>query len=86
MDGISMKNIELIYNKIIEAKIFHISFENFLSKGLVSDIDIKKDVEFNSIEEFDNTTKTLDNSTIPQRRKDKGSNVMFDFTKLLLNW
>lgn len=74
MNGVSMSNIELVYNRLMEAKIFHISFEGFLSKGKVSDIDIKKDIVFSSTEEFDNMTKHLDNVTVPNKRKDMGAN------------
>jgi hypothetical protein len=74
MQGISMKNIELVYNKIMEAKVFHISFEDFLSKCIVSDIDVKKDSTFESTDEFDKVVKTLDNATVPDKRRNYGSN------------
>ena len=86
MNGVSMKNIELVYNRLMEANIFHISFYDFLSKGMVSDIDIKKDVEFSSTEEFDKMTKVLDNSTIAQRRKDKGSNRFAEKENKGIEW
>jgi hypothetical protein len=72
MDGISMANIEAVYHKLIEADIFHISFEGFLSKGMVSDIDIKKDYEIKTVEQFSQATKRLEQSTVSQKRKDKG--------------
>lgn len=86
MYGISMRNIESVYNKIIDAKIFHISFEDFLSKGMVSDIDIKKDTIFKSISEFDNMTKHLDNATVPNKRKDMGANRFAQQTNKGIEW
>lgn len=72
MDGISMNNIEAIYNKLMDAKVFHISFMDFLSKGRWSDADIKKDVEVESLKAFDLATKELDKATKPQAQKDRG--------------
>jgi hypothetical protein len=75
MRGISMDNIEQVYNKIMDAKVFHISFEDFLTVGKWSDVDIKRDNEIPSLELFSNGIHELDKATTPQRRKDKGSNV-----------
>lgn len=74
MNGISMRNIEAVYNKLMDAKIFHISFEDFLSKGMTSDIDVKKDVLFESTEEFDNMTKILENQTEANKKLNRGAN------------
>mgnify|MGYP000905993789 CR=1 FL=1 len=86
MQGISMENVEFIYNKLMEAKIFFVSFKDFLSKGFCSDIDIKKDVVFSSVDEFTNMIKILDKSTKPQTRKDKGSNPFNTATNKGIEW
>ena len=86
MYGISMRNIEAVYNKIIDAKIFHISFEGFLSKGMVSDIDIKKDTIFKSISEFDQMTKYLENATAPNKKKNMGANRYCQETNKGVEW
>jgi len=75
LDGISMKNIEIIYNQIQSHGVVHFhSLEEFLSKGLVSDIDIKKDIEVENEESFDVLTKELEKLTISSAKKNEGSN------------
>ena len=86
MNGISKDNIQNIYDKVMSAKIFHVSFEDFNRKGMVSDVDIKKDTLFESTEEFDNMTKHLDNSTVPNKRKDMGANRFAQQTNKGIEW
>ncbi len=43
LEGIKMQNIELIYNKIMSCNVFKMSFETFLSEGLVTDIEVVDD-------------------------------------------
>jgi hypothetical protein len=50
LEGIKMQNIEFIYKKIISCNVFNMSFDTFLSEGLVTDIDLKKDVELSKDE------------------------------------
>lgn len=73
-DGMSMRNIELVYNKIMGAKVFYIDFLDFLEYGLWSDVDIKKDLMVESDKEFAVITKELDNATTPSRKSNVGSN------------
>lgn len=86
MNGISMSNIESIYAQLMSANIFEISFSDFLSKGQVSDVDIKKDVLFESIEEFDNMTKQLENSTHPSKQSSRGANRFTKSTNKGIQW
>jgi len=60
LQGISMLNIHEVYNKLQSHKIvdFH-KLEDFLSKGFVSDIDYKKDIEVATHKDFDTITAQL---------------------------
>ena len=85
LNGISIKNIELIYNKIISCNIIDISFEDFLSLGNISDIDIKKDFEL-SPEDFKLVISDLQKKTIPNKRKNFGCNTFTGETNLGIEW
>lgn len=74
MQGISMSNIEQVYTKLMEAKVFSISFEDFIKYATWSDADIKRDNKIESIELYSEGTRQLENATIPQRSKNKGAN------------
>jgi DNA-binding GntR family transcriptional regulator len=86
MQGISIRNIERIHTKLMEAKIFSISFEDFLKYGTWSDVDIKRDDEIESAELFSKGIHELDKATVSQRRKDKGSNVFDKETNKGIEW
>jgi hypothetical protein len=71
LQGISIDNIERIYNRL-NGKVFNMSFEQFLL-GKPTDIDIKKDVYVESIEDFD--LFTLEMKQQSRHRKEKGLGV-----------
>lgn len=71
LQGISIDNIERIYNKI-NGKVFNMTFEQFLS-GKPTDIDIKKDVYVQGIEDFD--LFTLEMKRASKQTKEKGFGV-----------
>jgi len=73
LDGITMNNIELVYNKIMECNIVKLSFEDFLSLGNISDIDIKKDFELTA-SDFKLVISDLNKKSIPQKKKNFGVN------------
>lgn len=54
-EGINIQNIERIHSKLMEKKVFKVSFEDFLTSN-VNDIDIKKDFIATSTEFKDLTT------------------------------
>lgn len=85
MNGISMKNIELIYNKLMSCQVFYCSFEDFLSLGQVSDIDIKKDVELKP-NEFKEIIRQLEKVTKPQKSKKLGCEKFLKSNNLGIEW
>lgn len=85
LNGISMSNIEIIYNRIISAKIINISFQDFLSKGLVSDIDIKKDFELTTAD-FRLVIDELENKTKPHKKSKYGCNSFKGEINLGIEW
>jgi len=85
LNGITMSNIEIIYNRIISANVINISFQDFLSKGLVSDIDIKKDFELTTAD-FINVIQELENKTKPHKKSKYGCNPFKGETNLGIEW
>jgi hypothetical protein len=85
LEGISMINIENIFNKIMSCEVFSCSFELFLSEGLVSDIDIKKDV-LSSPKEFREILKLLDKGSKAHKRAKHGINVFTQKDNLGAEW
>jgi hypothetical protein len=85
LNGISMNNIELIYNRIMSAKIIELSFEDFLQFGLVSDIDVKKDFELD-IESFKTVINTLYQNTKPTKQSKYGVNKFTKEQNLGIEW
>lgn len=85
LEGISMLNIEVVFNKIMSCKVFNCSFEVFLSEGLVSDIDIKKDVS-SSATEFKDILKLLDKGSKAHKRAKHGINVFTQKDNLGAEW
>jgi hypothetical protein len=73
LSGISQRNIESIYNQLMDCKVFECSYPLFLD-GIVSDIDIKKDLEVDTTAEFDSFTKQLELATLPNRKSKQGCN------------
>lgn len=73
LEGINIKNIELIYNKIISCNVINISFEDFLSLGNISDIDIKKDFTLTK-EDFKLVISDLYKKSKPNKKKNFGVN------------
>jgi hypothetical protein len=47
--GITIENIKKIYHKLMDKKVFYISYKNFMN-GLVNDIDIKQDIRLSKDE------------------------------------
>lgn len=72
LDGISMLNIETLYKKIISCNVVSLTFEEFLL-GNCSDIDIKKDIECDTVEEFNNFTLQLFQSSRMIKKLGHGS-------------
>ena len=85
LNGITMSNIEIIYNRIISANVINISFQDFLSKGLVSDIDIKKDFELSTVD-FINVIQELENKTKPHKKSKYGCNKFTKENNLGIEW
>lgn len=85
MQGMTMRNIEHVYNKIKSCKVFDISFERFLSEGKVSDIDIKKDVEITK-NDFKDVIRHLDKNTKAQKRRHHGANPFLTDSNLGIEW
>jgi hypothetical protein len=68
--GITISNIEAIYKKLIDTKVFEISFEDFLTSK-VNDVDVKKDF-LCSNEHFKDLTTYLKKIAISSNRRNKG--------------
>ena len=66
LDGITIKNIETVYNRIIDCGIIKLTFEEFLC-GNCTDIDFKKDISVESKEEFDSFTLDLERKSIAKK-------------------
>ena len=85
LQGITLKNIEPLYNRIMKCNVFNISFEDFLSKGKVSDIDIKKDVELTK-DDFKTIIRNLDRNTKAHKRRHHGANPFLTDSNLGIEW
>lgn len=85
LEGITMQNIELIYKNIMSCKVFEMSFEQFLSEGILTDIDIKKDVEL-SREDFKKGIKELAKFSKPRSRKKFGVNTFTSRNNVGVEW
>ena len=85
LEGIKMQNIELIYNKIMSCNVFKMSFETFLSEGLVTDIDLKKDVELTK-DEFKKGIRELEKYSKPKKKKKQGVNTFANRNNLGIEW
>ena len=85
LNGISMHNIELIYKNLMNCKVFHCTFEQFLTWGKVSDIDIKKDVEI-SKDDFIKGIKELENASTPRTKVGEGVKSFNTRNNLGIQW
>lgn len=85
LNGMNMSNIHIVYNRIMECKVIDISFEDFLSLGLVSDIDIKKDFELD-IDSFKNVINTLYQNTKPTKQSKYGVNKFIQEQNIGIQW
>lgn len=85
LNGMNMSNIHIVYNRIMECKVIDISFEDFLSLGLVSDIDIKKDFELD-IDSFKNVINTLYQNTKPTKQSKYGVNKFTQEQNIGIQW
>jgi hypothetical protein len=85
LEGITMKNIELVYNNLMKCEVFEISFEDFLEKGILSDIDIKKDLELEK-DEFIKGIKQLENHSIARKKTGLGVNVFNKANNIGIEW
>lgn len=85
LSGISQRNIESIYNQLMDCKVFECSYPLFLD-GIVSDIDIKKDLEVDTTAEFDAFTKQLELATLPNRKSQQGCNRFQQKTNKGIEW
>jgi len=84
-DGISMNNIEAIYNQIMSCEVFHCSFEQFLKDGEYSDVDIKRD-EILPPKEFKDAVKTFEKMSVPQKKSKHGVNAFTKNDNLGVEW
>ena len=71
-NGITNRNIEQIYNKLISVNSFRISFEDFLN-GSPYDIDIAKDVLFENQLEFRTLTKEIYKVSKEHKNRNRGA-------------
>jgi hypothetical protein len=71
LNGITMNNIELVYNNLMKCNVFYCTFEQFLTWGKVTDIDIKKDIELTK-EDFLKGIKELQTASIPRTKVSEG--------------
>lgn len=85
LNGISSGNIEKLFNNLLSCGVFTCPFEVFLSKGLCSDIDIKKDVEL-SRSDFDKGITELEAATLPSKKSGFGANVFRTKSNLGIEW
>lgn len=85
LEGITMKNIELIYNNLMSCKVFYMTFEQFLSEGVLTDIDIKKDVEL-SREDFKKGIKEFAKHSRPRKNKKHGVNTFATRNNVGIEW
>lgn len=85
LEGITMNNIELVYNNLMECKVFYVSFEDFLEKGILSDIDIKKDLELPK-DEFIKGIKQLESHSIARKKTGLGVNVFNKGNNIGIEW
>jgi hypothetical protein len=85
LNGISMRNIEALYNKIMSCNVFECSFEQFLSNGMVSDIDIKKDLELNA-HDLRTVITHLDKGSKPHKSAKYGCNAFTQKDNLGIEW
>lgn len=85
LEGISMRNIELIYTNLMKCEVFKLTFEDFLSKGILSDIDIKKDVTLQK-DEFTKGIKELEKASIPRKKSGLGVNAFLKNNNLGIEW
>jgi hypothetical protein len=85
LEGISMQNIELIYTNIMKCEVVKLTFEDFLSKGILSDIDIKKDVTI-SKDEFRKGIKELHKASLSRKAVGLGSNPFNNNNNLGIEW
>lgn len=70
MEGIHSGNIQSIYERINGCNVISLSYDDFL-RGLITDIDIKKDITLSS-DLFQETLPHLKDSTIPRVNQGQG--------------
>ena len=85
LEGIRMTNIEPIYKRIMDCQVFHISFEDFLQHGKVSDIDIKKDVEVKK-DDFKQIISITERNSKPFKKRHHGVNAFKTSSNLGIEW
>ena len=85
LNGISMHTIELVYNNLMRCKVFECSFEDFLSKGKISDIDIKKDIEITK-ENFIKGIKELESASKPCKKINEGVKLFVNRNNIGVQW
>ena len=73
IEGITLANIKRIYDSIQADKVVKFkSFEQFMNISKVTDIDIKRDVIIDSVEQFSKITSELEKLTFPSAKKSLG--------------
>jgi len=85
LNGITMSNIELVYNKLMQAEVIYLPFESFLY-GCVSDIDIKKDITVESITDFETYTLELERFSRAKKKVGHGVNRPNSATNKGVEW
>ena len=85
LEGVTMSNIELVYNKIIEANVIYLPFERFML-GSLSDVDIKKDIDEINLSEFEQLTLELERSSTAKTKVGHGVNRINQSTNKGIEW
>lgn len=85
MDGITMNNIELVYNRLMSAKVVYMDFNTFLG-GSVSDLDVKQDTLIDSVELFDECTLDMERMSIAKKKAGHGVNRVYQSTNKGIEW
>lgn len=85
LQGITMGNIRTIYDKL-QGYLFDMTFEDFLTLSQPTDIDVKKDIEVPSDDEFDNFTKELERASKKFYEINRGVNRFSKKTNKGIEW
>jgi hypothetical protein len=85
LEGISRENISIVYDRLMKSKIVYMNFNCFM-RGMVSDVDIKKDIEILSHAKFDSYTLDMERNSIAKKARDFGVNRLSKATNKGIEW